>query len=195
MLVCARTLISVSQLLYLDICQVCIMLLTGHRFPRNHISLNLFHYASHNLFSHCQKEGFIYPTMIWNLSIITCNCNRWLQNTTHSSWTDLSYLKHHHWQDINRGYFKGICYAGKKKKPTQTNQKRQKQNKTKTSPVYESELLPNLCLFKLILFVLVWKPKTPSEHLNSKKAWLTMLILAIICFFCIKLNFLKITFH
>lgn len=190
---CTHTNFYVSQLLYLDICQVCIMLLTGHRFPRNHISLNLFHYAWHNLFSHCQKEGFIYPTMMWNLSVITCNCNR-LQNTTHSSWTDLSYLKHHHWQDINRGYFKGTCYAGGKKK----NKPNQTKKKPKTSPMYESELLPNLCLFKLILFVLVWKhlmPKTPSEHLNSKKAWLTMVILAIICFFCIKLNFLKMTFH
>lgn len=103
----------VSQLLYFAICQACIMLLTGHRFPRKHISLHLFHCAWHNLFSQCQKEGFIYPTMIWNLSIITCNCNR-LQNTTHSSWRDLCYLKYHDWQHINRGYFKGMCYAGKK---------------------------------------------------------------------------------
>lgn len=128
---CTHTNFYVSQLLYLDICQVCIMLLTGHRFPRNHISLNLFHYAWHNLFSHCQKEGFIYPTMMWNLSVITCNCNR-LQNTTHSSWTDLSYLKHHHWQDINRGYFKGTCYAGGKKKPNQTKQKKPKQKMPRT---------------------------------------------------------------
>lgn len=89
------------------------------------------------------------------------SCSMELQHIAiaHSSWTDLSYLKHHHRQHINRGYFKGMrCAGGKKKK--------------KKSPVYESELLPNLCLFDLILFVVLWKNlilETPSGHLNSKK--------------------------
>lgn len=189
MLVCACTQISVFfQLLHLDICQVCIMLLTGHRFPRNHISLNLFH-AWHNRSTHCQNEELIYRTIIWNLSIITCSCKR-LQNTMYSLWTGLSYLNHHHWQDINKDYLKGTCNAGKQIKQTTT--------KWNPSPVCESELLTKFCSFKLILLAFVWKnltPKGPSEHLNSKKkAQLKIVMFTIICCHCVKFNFLKMTF-